>query len=209
MILDKRTVLEAAARGYCTPTNSHKELDAELLTAVVDEILRALAAEQPENSQQVGMSRTPETDAIDATADQNYGTDMYSDMLGHARRKEREVAYWKQEFYRVEKMVLSEQDRVEELERQLAAAEEEGPALPEGNEEFSQREAKRIVNSADAQCFRWLLKHHSGFGKAMAGVGMRCWIGGIEFIGDDVATAILDAIDREEAAAPSGGGGKA
>ena len=215
MILDKRTVLEAAARGYCTPTNSHKELDAELLTAVVDEILRALAAEQPENSQQVGivqvlpLGRTPETDAIDATADQNYGTDMYSDMLGHARRLERELAYWKHEFYRVEKMVLSEQDRVEELERQLAAAEEEGPALPEGNEEFSQREAKRIVNSADAQCFRWLLKHHSGFGKAMAGVGMRCWIGGIEFIGDDVATAILDAIDREEAAAPSGGGGKA
>ena len=139
---------------------------------------RALAAEQPENSQQVGIV-------------------------------EREVAYWKQEFYRVEKMVEAEQDRVEELERQLAAAEEEGPALPEGNEEFSQREAKRIVNSADAQCFRWLLKHHSGFGKAMAGVGMRCWIGGIEFIGDDVATAILDAIDREEAAAPSGGGGKA
>ena len=54
-----------------------------------------------------------------------------------------------------------------------------------------------------------VLKHHSGFGKAMAGVGMRCWIGGIEFIGDDVATAILDAIDREKAAAPSGGGGKA
>src|SRR3990167_8961499 len=109
MILDKRTVLEAAARGYCTPTNSHKELDAELLTAVVDEILRALAAEQPENSQQVGivqvlpLGRTPETDAIDATADQNYGTDMYRDMLGHARRLEREVAYWKQEFYRVEK----------------------------------------------------------------------------------------------------------
>src|SRR3990167_39665 len=124
MILDKRTVLEAAARGYCTPTNSHKELDAELLTAVVDEILRALAAEQPENSQQVGMSRTPETDAIDATADQNYGTDMYRDMLGHARRLEREVAYWKHEFYRVEKMVESEQDRVEELERQLAAAKE-------------------------------------------------------------------------------------
>src|SRR3990167_8764149 len=70
------------------------------------------------------LSRTPETDAIDATADQNYGTDMYSDMLGHARRKEREVAYWKHEFYRVEKMVESEQDRVEELERQLAAAKE-------------------------------------------------------------------------------------
>src|SRR3989304_134013 len=104
--------------------------------------------------------------------------------------------YWQHEFYRVEKMVEAEQDRVEELERQLAAAKE-------------QREAKHIVNSAYAKCFRWLLKHHSGFGKAMAGVGMRCWIGGIEFIGDDVATAILDAIDREEAAAPSGGGGKA
>src|SRR3990167_2279285 len=112
---------------------------------------------------------------------------------------ERELAaqhYWQQEFYRVEKMVEAEQDRVEELERQLAAAKE-------------QREAKHIVNSAYAKCFRWLLKHHSGFGKAMAGVGMRCWIGGIEFIGDDVATAILVAIDREEAAAPSGGGGKA
>src|SRR3972149_4306404 len=122
---------------------------------------------------------------------------------------ERELAaqhYWQQEFYRVEKMVEAEQDRVEEwggqlaaagggLERQLAAAKE-------------QREAKHIVNSAYAKCFRWLLKHHSGFGKAMAGVGMRCWIGGIEFIGDDVATAILDAIDREEAAAPSGGGGE-
>src|SRR3990167_10421223 len=54
---------------------------------------RALAAEQPENSQQVGIV-------------------------------EREVAYWKQEFYRVEKMVETEQDRVEELERQLAAARE-------------------------------------------------------------------------------------
>src|SRR3990167_4508267 len=148
MILDKRTVLEAAARGYCTPTNSHKELDAELLTAVVDEILRALAAEQPENSQQVGMSRTPETDAIDATADQNYGTDMYSDMLGHARRLEREVAaaqsqleaeqrahnYWQHEFYRVEKMVEAEQDRGEELERQLAAAQSRLDAAKEAIE---------------------------------------------------------------------------
>ena len=32
--------------------------------------------------------------------------------------------YWQQEFYRVEKMVEAEQDRVEELERQLAAAKE-------------------------------------------------------------------------------------
>ena len=43
------------------------------------------------------------------------------------RRLERELAaqhYWQREFYRVEKMVEAEQDRVEELERQLAAAEE-------------------------------------------------------------------------------------
>lgn len=69
------------------------------------------------------------------------------------------------------------------------------------------RALKEIValraGDTDAQCFRWLLKHHSGSGKAIAGVGMRCWIGGVEFQGDDVATAILDAIDREEAAAPS------
>jgi hypothetical protein len=75
--------------------------------------------------------------------------------------------------------------------------------VPESDEEFSKREAKNIINSADAQCFRWLLKHHSGSGKAMGGVGVRCWIGGVEFQGDDVATAILDTINREEAAASS------
>ena len=56
------------------------------------------------------------------------------------------------------------------------------------------------MDSADAQCFRWLLKHHSGSGKAIAGVGMRCWIGGVEFFGEDIRAAIIDAIDREEAA---------
>ena len=46
--------------------------------------------------------------------------------VGHAAT-ERELAaqhYWQHEFYRVEKMVEAEQDRVEELERQLAAAKE-------------------------------------------------------------------------------------
>src|SRR3990167_1223312 len=38
--------------------------------------------------------------------------------------EQRAQHYWQQEFYRVEKMVLAEQDRVEELERQLAAAKE-------------------------------------------------------------------------------------
>lgn len=70
----------------------------------------------------------------------------------------------------------------------------------ETNEQFAEREAKNIINSAEAQCFRWLLKHHSGSGPAMAGVGKRCWIGGVEFYGDDVTVAILDAIDREEKA---------
>jgi hypothetical protein len=60
--------------------------------------------------------------------------------------------------------------------------------------------AKNIINSADAQCFRWLLKHHSGTGPAVAGVGQRCWVGGVEFRGSDVTVAIIDAIDREESA---------
>lgn len=70
-------------------------------------------------------------------------------------------------------------------------------AVVETDKQFAKRAAKEIMNSADAQCFRWLLKHHSGSGKAIAGHGMRCWIGGVEFVGDDVATAILDAIDKE------------
>jgi hypothetical protein len=82
--------------------------------------------------------------------------------------------------------------------------------VPESYKEFAQRAAKNIINSADAQCFRWLLKHHSGSGKAMGGVGMRCWIGGVEFQGDDVATAILEAIDREKPTpSPDGNNGSA
>lgn len=79
-------------------------------------------------------------------------------------------------------------------EREMPSA----SAARETDERFAKREAKNIVNSADAQCFRWLLKHHGGSGPAMAGVGDRCWIGGVEFHGNDVATAILEAIDREE-----------
>lgn len=54
------------------------------------------------------------------------------------------------------------------------------------------RLAKNIVNSSDAQCFRWLLKHHSGIDRK------RCFIGGVDFAGSDVREAIIDAIDREE-----------
>ena len=47
MTLDKQTLLEAASRGYYTPENSRKELDADLLNAIVVEIL---TAQQPESS---------------------------------------------------------------------------------------------------------------------------------------------------------------
>ena len=46
MTLDKQTLLKAAARGYYTPENSHKELDADLLHAIVAEIL---VTQQPES----------------------------------------------------------------------------------------------------------------------------------------------------------------
>ena len=149
MILDKYTLLEVRAelsklpidkdrcRILLLPEQAWEEAQDQCIHAVEALLVQVLPlVPQPPTvttvtpdpvAQEVkikdaSLSRTPETDAIDATADQNYGTDMYRDMLGHARRLEREVAYWKQEFYRVEKMVLAEQDRVEELERQLAAA---------------------------------------------------------------------------------------
>lgn len=50
---------------------------------------------------------------------------------------------------------------------------------------------QRIMDSADAQHFRWLLEHHSGMD------GKRCWIGGVDFRGTDVRDAIDDAIEAE------------
>jgi hypothetical protein len=41
------------------------------------------------------MSDTPRTDAVDAIADQNYGVDVYRNLLEHARQLEREVDYWR------------------------------------------------------------------------------------------------------------------
>jgi hypothetical protein len=63
--------------------------------------------------------------------------------------------------------------------------------------DFSKEQAERIINSADAQYFRWLLKHHSGSGEAIAGAGMCCWIGGVEFRGEDIRDAIDAAIEAE------------
>ena len=51
---------------------------------------------------------------------------------------------------------------------------------------------QRIMDSADAQYFRWLLKHHSG--SEVLGGASRCWIGGVEFGGEDVRDAIDAAI---------------
>jgi len=51
---------------------------------------------------------------------------------------------------------------------------------------------QRIMDSTDAQLFRWLLKHHSGTD------GKRCWIGGVDFRGTDVRDAIDAALSGEE-----------
>lgn len=43
----EQQVLEAAARGYCHPKNSHKEVDADLLEAICEEVVKAFT---PENT---------------------------------------------------------------------------------------------------------------------------------------------------------------
>jgi hypothetical protein len=43
------------------------------------------------------MRETPRTDAEDAVADQNYGIDIYRNMVEHARQLERELAEAKRE----------------------------------------------------------------------------------------------------------------
>lgn len=47
MTLTRETVLQALARGYCAPGNTHKELDSKLLYAMADEVmaLASLSAE--------------------------------------------------------------------------------------------------------------------------------------------------------------------
>ena len=37
---------EAAARGYCHPENSHKELDADLLNAICEEVMKITKTEE-------------------------------------------------------------------------------------------------------------------------------------------------------------------
>ena len=49
---------------------------------------------------------------------------------------------------------------------------------------------QRIMDSADAQLFRWLIEHHSG------NDGKRCWIGGVDFRGTDVRDAIDEEIEK-------------
>src|SRR3990167_1896135 len=111
MILDKYTLLEVRAELSCRilllPEQAWEEAQDQCIHAVEALLVQVLPlVPQPPTvttvtpdpvAQEVkikdaSLSRTPETDAIDATADQNYGTDMYRDMLGHARRLERELA---------------------------------------------------------------------------------------------------------------------
>src|SRR3990167_7678410 len=62
----------------------------------------------------------------DPYVDQAHKIEVLQAMIdAHAAKRELAAQhYWQHEFYRVEKMVEAEQDRVEELERQLAAAKE-------------------------------------------------------------------------------------
>lgn len=54
---------------------------------------------------------------------------------------------------------------------------------------------QRIMDSADAQYFRWLLENHSG--SEVLGTASRCWIGGVEFTGEDVRDAIDGKIEAK------------
>ena len=45
--MERDWLTEASARGYCTKENEHKEVDAILLKAIVDEIKQAIAELAP------------------------------------------------------------------------------------------------------------------------------------------------------------------
>ena len=173
MILDKRTVLEAA-KGECEVPlveqlrsipkdyrtwraiqwdedgreTGHQFIPVGYMMHRAADMIDALAVEQPKQNPAAQVALTGNRNATDLSAPASAGptpsmailnthdTDeariaalsaaLDDAWVGHAAT-ERELAaqhYWKQEFYRVEKMVLAEQDRVEELERQLAAAKE-------------------------------------------------------------------------------------
>ena len=38
----KEQILQALARGYCTPENKHKELDSTLINAMAEEVMKVL-----------------------------------------------------------------------------------------------------------------------------------------------------------------------
>ena len=71
--------------------------------------------------------------------------------------------YWQHEFYRVEKMVLAEQDRVEELERQLAAAKEavreQAKRLGDFYTEWGERIGNGKATGDDAGDWKWIAQH--------------------------------------------------
>ena len=41
-------IKEALARGYCSPENSHKTVDVELMMAMTKELLKAFTPRRPE-----------------------------------------------------------------------------------------------------------------------------------------------------------------
>ena len=40
----EQLILQAVARGWCSPENAHKEMDADLAKAITQEVLAALRA---------------------------------------------------------------------------------------------------------------------------------------------------------------------
>ena len=84
-------------------------------------------------------------------------------------------------------------DLTDELRAALAAAQKD---VDENRKLAADMAAARITDSADAQYFRWLVKHHSGTAKDKNGTP-RCWIGGVEFLGTDIRDAIDDELAKE------------
>jgi hypothetical protein len=116
------------------------------------------------------------------------------------------MSYWRERAEKAEReLAEAKADLAKALSNHSADLSAPQSATQETNEEIAKRAAKNISNSAKAQCFRWLVKKHGGV-EIMPNGSRRCWIGGVEFSGDDVEIAIIDAIDREEGSSSGGTG---
>ena len=68
-MIDRKKVLEAVARGWCSEKNSHKEMDVDLGEAITDEVVAALKAEPQSASTNTGSQKfVPENIEADELA---------------------------------------------------------------------------------------------------------------------------------------------